>query len=116
MTTYLSEEVQAGLAAARKAALRKSSRLRVLAGDEMYRVTSMGDGGFSVLTEDAPKLRGLVDLYDGSRHISQCLIVASEEEGEQMHYDFKRSTAPSDSAPLDFYRAPDAPVALLGSK
>ncbi len=68
----------------------------------------------SVEEENAPQLRGLVDLYDGSRHLSQCLIVASEAEGGEMRYEFKRSTAASDSAPIDFYRAPDAPVGLLG--
>jgi len=64
--------------------------------------------------QDAPQLRGLVDLYDGSRHLYQCLIVASEEEGGEMRYEFKRNTRAVDSAPLDFERDANKPVALIG--
>jgi hypothetical protein len=64
--------------------------------------------------QDAPQLRGLVDLYDGSRHLYQCLIVASEEEGDEMRYEFKRNTPAVDSAPLDFERDANKPVALIG--
>jgi len=114
MSTYLPKEVQDGLDAARLVGLRKSSRLRVRVGDEVYRVLRMWKDGFTVEEEITPKLRGLIDLYDGSIHLYQCLIVAAEAEAGEMRYDFKRSTAAADKAPLDFYRAPDAPVALLG--
>jgi hypothetical protein len=39
--------------------------------------------------------------------------MASEEDGGLMRYEFKRATVVSDSAPLDFVRAKDAPVALI---
>ncbi|WP_204115002.1 hypothetical protein [Shimia biformata] len=113
MTTFLPKEVQAGLDAARKKDLKKKSRLRVEAGGEMFRVLKFRSDGFTLDIQDAPHLRGFVDLYDGARHIYQCLIVASEAEGDLMHYEFKRSTAASDSAPLDFYRDEHTPVALL---
>lgn len=114
MTTYMSKEVREGLDAARLAALKKTSRLRVLADDEFLPVLRLWRGGFSV--EDGPQaaLRGLVDLYDGARHLYQCLIVAAEAEGGEMRYEFKRSTPASDAAPLDYSRDPDAPTALLG--
>jgi hypothetical protein len=114
MSTFRPKEVQAGLDAARIAALRKSSRLRVETGDEMYPVLRMWQGGFTVEAAVAPRLRGLVDLYDGGRHLYQCLIVASEEDAGEIRYEFKRATEAHDRAPLDFYRAPDAPIALLG--
>lgn len=113
MTTFLPKEVQAGLDAARKRDLKKKSRLRVEAGGTSYRVLRFWEKGFSLDAENAPHLRGLVDLYDGSRHIYQCLIVASEEEIGEMRYEFKRNTAAADRAPLDFYRGENAPVALL---
>ena len=56
----------------------------------------------------------LVDLYDGANHLYQCLIIAADAEGGEMRYDFKRSTEAHDRAPLYFYLAPDAPIALLG--
>ena len=113
MTTFLSKEVREGMEAARIAALRKASRLRVHVGDGVYPVLALWKNGFSVATADAPHLRGLVDLYDGANHLSQCLIVASEAEGEEMRFEFKRLTHAHDAAPLDFYRDPGAPVAYL---
>ncbi len=115
MSEYLPKEVREGLERARKAALRKKSRLRVHAGESVFPVLELHDAGFEVLREDAPHLRGLVDLYDGARHLYQCLIVASEEAGERMKYDFKRATEVRAKAPLDFVRDENAPVALLTS-
>lgn len=113
MTTFLPKDVQAGLDAARKRELKRKSRLRIEAGDDSFRVLKFRDDGFTLDIEDAPHLRGLVDLYDGARHIYQCLIIASEEDGDMMHYEFKRATAAADKAPLDFYRDENAPIALL---
>jgi len=113
MTTYLPKEVREGLEMARKRDLKKKNRLRVAAGDAVFPVIEFRDGGFSLDIDDAPKLRGLVDLYDGARHLYQCLIVASEEDGHVMRYEFKRSTPANDEAPLDFVRDENAPVALL---
>lgn len=113
MSTFMSKEVREGLEAARIANLRKASRLRVQVGDEIYPVLSLWKDGFSVEAAVAPHLRGLVDLYDGANHLYQCLIVASEAESGGMRYEFKRHTQAHDSAPLDFYRDPETPVAYL---
>ena len=113
MSTFLPKEVQDGLDAARKKDLKRKSRLRIEVGDASFRVLKFREDGFTLDIEDAPHLRGLVDLFDGSRHLYQCLIVASEEDGDVMHYEFKRATAAADQAPLDFYRDENAPIALL---
>lgn len=113
MSTFLPKEVQEGLDQARMRDLKKKSRLRVHVDDEVFPVLRFWDTGFSLDAENAPHLRGLVDLYDGSRHLYQCLIVASDEENGQMIYDFKRNTAAVDKAPLDFARDENAPIALL---
>jgi len=115
MTTYVPKEVQAGLEAARLAGLKKTSRVRVMIGDESYPVLHLWKTGFAVEAESIPALRGLVDLFESGRHLYQCLIVASEQEGGEMRYEFKRNTLAADKAPLDFYRDPEAPIALLGS-
>ena len=114
MSEYLPKEVVAGLERARKQAAVRRSRLRVKVGDQMFTILRAWDKGFALDAEDAPHLRGLVDLYDGARHLSQCLIVASEEEGGQMVYEYKWSTAAVDRAPLDYDRDENAPVALIG--
>ena len=99
--------------AARQAAMRKSSRLRVDVDGQMFPVLKLEKTGFAVALEDAPNLRGLVDLYDGAKHLFQCLIVFSEEDGTEMRYEFKRATPVAKGAALDFERRAEAPVALI---
>lgn len=113
MESVLSKEIQAGLDAARMEGLRKASRLRLDVHGQIYPVLRMRKNGFSVAAEDAPHLRGLVDLYDGARHLFQCLIVASEEDSGEMHYEFKRATAVATRAALDFEKGQNAPIALI---
>lgn len=112
MSDYLPKEVREGLELARKQTLRKQSRMRVRAGDETFTILRYWDGGFSLDAEDAPKLRGLVDVYDGARHVSQCLIIASEEDAGERRFEFKRATQAADNAPLD-YEEIAGPVAFL---
>jgi hypothetical protein len=113
MSDFLPKEVLEGLERARKADLRKKSRLRVHVGDEIYPVLRFWESGFALDAEGAPHLRGLVDIYDGSRHLYQALIVTSLEEAGELHFEFKRNTAAADRAPLDYHRPDDAPIALL---
>lgn len=113
MESVLSKEIQAGLDAARLQSLRKASRLRVSVGSEKFAVLRLDDTGFTVAAEDAPNLRGRVDLYDGSAHQFQCLIVASEEDAGEMRYEFKRATPIATAAALDFEQSDDAPFGLI---
>jgi len=113
METVFSKEIQAGLDAARLAGLRKASRLRINVDGQVHPVLRMWKTGFAVAAEDAPHLRGLVDLYDGANHLFQCLIVAGEEEAGEMQYEFKRATAVAQSAALDFEKLANAPAGLI---
>lgn len=113
MSEYLPKEVRAGLELARKADRKKRSRLRVRVGDQTFTILRHWDEGFALDKEDAPNLRGLVDVYDGARHLSQCLIVASSEDDDEMVYEFKWTTAATDRAPVDYSRDETAPVALI---
>ena len=114
MTDYLSPEIEAALKAARKAAMKKSSRLRVQMGETQYPILKLWDKGFALDVSGAPKLRGLVDIYDGTKHLMNGLIIATEAEGDMMHYEFKRATQAQDKPPLDYERDENAPVALIG--
>jgi hypothetical protein len=114
MDSHLSDEVLAGLRRARRLAMGKHNRLRVRAGDELFPVLAIRDDGFDLDAGVAPPLRGLVDLFDGGRHLAQCLIIRSEPEGDLIRYDFKRRTDVTDRPASDFARPDDAPVALLG--
>jgi hypothetical protein len=114
MLEFLPKEVREGLEAARKRDLKRKSRLRVEVGDAVYPVLRFWDNGFALDADFSPgKLRGLVDVYDGSRHVFQCLIMASSIENGELVCDFKRATAVTGRAPLDFWRRDDAPVGYL---
>lgn len=112
MSEFLPKEVREGLEQARKQTLRKKSRMKVRVGDQNFTILRYWDDGFALDADDTPHLRGLVDLYDGGRHLSQCLIIASEEEAGEMVFEFKRSTVAADEAPLDYERT-NVPVGLL---
>jgi hypothetical protein len=113
MSDYLPKEVREGLELARKQTLRKKSRMKVRAGENTFTILRYWEDGFALDSEDAPKLRGLVDLFDGSRHVSQCLIIASAEDSGERVYEFKRATVASDHVPVDYEKDVDAPVGLL---
>lgn len=115
MLEHLPAEIREGLALARKREQRRRSRLCLHVGDAVYPVLRMWQGGLALDADSAPTLRGLVDLYDGSRHLSRCLIVASVEDGGEVICDFKSATAAVDRAPVDFARSQDAPAGLLPS-
>ncbi|WP_010140795.1 hypothetical protein [Oceanicola sp. S124] len=114
MTTFLPKDLEEGLQQARKYRARKASRLRVEADGQSFPVLNRWENGFSVDADVVPRLRGHVELFEGSRFLATCLIIASEELGGEMRYEFKRATPARDSAPLDFQKDADAPVALLG--
>jgi len=113
MIEFLPKDVLDGLREAHLRNLVRKSRIKVRVGDEVYPVLRIWKDGFALALEDAPKLRGLVELYEGARQMSQCLIVASSEDGELMNYEFKRNTATAESPALDFVQDDMRPVALL---
>ncbi|MDH5453076.1 MAG: hypothetical protein OEY05_11930 [Paracoccaceae bacterium] len=113
MSEYLPKEVLAGLDEARKRDLRRRSRLRVMVGEEVYPILRYWETGFSLDAEQVLHMRGLVDIYDGSRHLYQCLVVASEIETGELVCTMKRSTMALDKAPLDYVRDDNAPVGYL---
>lgn len=113
MSAYMSKEVREGLQEARKAQLAKKTRLRVRIGEDVYPILRFSEKSFAIDAENAPHMRGLVDIYDGARHLYQALIMATSFDGFAMVYEFKRNTVASDQAPLDFERDEAAPIALI---
>ncbi|GFE50446.1 hypothetical protein So717_21990 [Roseobacter cerasinus] len=112
MEAVFSKEIQAGLDQARIDALKKSSRLRVQVDGKIHPVLRMWKTGFA-LESAAPALRGFVDLYDGSIHLFQCLIITSDDDEGERRYEFKRATAVSEKPAVDFEVADHAPVGLI---
>lgn len=89
--------------------------LRVQYRDANWPVLRRWRDGFALDAAQVTHLRGLVDLYEGGRHIASALIVASEIEGGELICTLKRETRVSDRAPLDFVRSDTAPIGYLPS-
>lgn len=113
MSSYLPKELREQLAAAQLKTRRKRATRAVHIGDQAFSILEMSEDGFSVVAEDTPRLRGLVDIYEGPNHLYQALIIASSDEGDLMRYDFKRNTAATTNAPLDFEVPESRPIGLL---
>ena len=113
MLEFLPQDVREGLDLARKREAKRRSRLRVQVGEAVFPILRFWHDGFALDADLAPQLRGLVDVYDGGKHIFQCLIVASTVENGEIVCEFKRSTAVVDKAPLDFWKDENAPVGFL---
>ncbi|ABG30977.1 hypothetical protein CEP88_16625 [Roseobacter denitrificans] len=112
MEAVFSKEIQSGLDQARVASMKKSSRLRVCADGKKQTVLRMWKTGFA-MEADAPDMRGMVDLYDGSIHLFRCLVVTTAEESGERHYEFKRATAVRGTPALDFETPEHAPAGLI---
>jgi hypothetical protein len=113
MTGFLPKDVQEELAQARRQSRRRKATRVVHVGDEAFPILDYSDTGFAVDAEDAPHLRGLIDIYEGATHLTQALIIASAQDGDLMRYEYKRNTRASGSAPIDFERDTPEPVRLL---
>jgi len=113
MSGFLPKEVQQGLDEARMRDLKRRARQQVHAGNQVYPILRSWPGGFALDAAEVTQLRGLVDIYEGQRHLAQSLIVASAVEDGQLICTTKLSTAALDRPPLDYVRDETAPVGYL---
>ena len=113
MLEFLPKEVRDGLETARKRDQKRRSRLRVQVGEAVFPVIKLTEDEMLLDASLTPHLRGLVDVFDGARHIAQCLIIASTTENGVLVCGFKRSTNVTAAPALDYWRDENAPVALL---
>ena len=114
MSDLLPEAVRAGLEKARKDAERKQARrIKLRVGDQTITVRRHWDDGFAIDREDAPALRGYVDLFDGPKHVCRALIVTSADEGDERVFEFKRATPIADGPAVDFEQDETPPIALI---
>ena len=104
MLEFLPKEVRDGLEAARRRDRSQRSRLRVQLGEAVFPVRRHWGGGFALDAARLSQLRGWVDLYDGSRHLCQCLIVASVVEDGELICEVKSMTLAADGPAPDFWR------------
>ncbi|MEJ6396938.1 hypothetical protein [Yoonia sp. 208BN28-4] len=113
MNDFLPEAVRKGLEGARKASLKLNTKLCVHDGNDVYRIVRMWDDGFALDSGVADKLRGRVEIYDGVRHLYQCLVIGSEAQGAEQVFEFKWLHPVSDRAPVDFVQDTFQPAGLI---
>lgn len=113
MLEYLPEDVRRGLDEARRRRVRRGNRLNLQVDGQVLPLNRLWEDGFALDAGRTPGLRGLVDVYDGAQHLSQCLIVASAVEGDEMIYEFKRITTVTRAPVRDYVDDRLAPVGLL---
>lgn len=113
MSTFIPEKVQAGLDAARQARGVPVTGLHVETGAGQFPILRLWADGFSVAREDAPCLRGFVDVYEGSAHLFHGLVVTSVVDGDEACFDFKRMTVVTGQPPRDFAEPELASVARI---
>ena len=92
--SYLSREVLEGMRAAARADRVRRGRIRVRSGGTVHKVLRLWRTGFAIAPSATPPLRGLVDLYDGARHL-------------------KRNTAAVERSALDFARDGEVAAGLI---
>ncbi|MCJ8138468.1 hypothetical protein [Falsirhodobacter halotolerans] len=107
MLEFLTEELREGLRSARRTRQR-GSRLHIQLGDTVFPLRRMWGTGLSVDAARLEHLRGLVDIYDGPRHVGHCLIVASTVEGDELICEFKSFQPVYEVPPVDYERADSA--------
>ena len=113
MTGYLPKDLQDQVTRALRQSRRRKATRVVHVGDDVFPILDFSDLGFAVDAQDAPHLRGLVDISEGSRHLTRALIVASAEDGDLMRYEFKRNTPAIGTAPTDYESDLVAPERML---
>ncbi|HET9069803.1 MAG TPA: hypothetical protein VFN28_14250 [Amaricoccus sp.] len=91
------EEIPIGFAAGRH-----GRELVLECGARRFPVVAMGSDGCLIDGHDGFVPRGFADIFDGERHVAQCLIVLVAPEGPYLRCTFKRRTEARPGPPRDF--------------
>jgi hypothetical protein len=72
------------------------------AGTRRFPILDLSADSCLIEASDSACLRGYADIYDGGRHMAQCLIVLAAPEGDLLRCSFKRRTAFRLDPPTDY--------------
>ena len=116
MLEHLPEEVRSALAAARRhetrpGRRREAAHLTLHVGGRVLPLLRIWDGGLALPADAGSRLRGRVDVHDGTRHLFHCLIVASGEDSGEVICAFKHATAAGTAPPRDYAEGADPETA-----
>lgn len=92
MDIFLPDGFQPDRARRRMSSPTRALRLRVEAGGVQYAVLRKWPTGFAVSAADADAVKGVVDLFDGRKHLRQCLISGRKDAGAEVFFTVKSAT------------------------
>lgn len=81
---------------------RRARQLVMESGSRRFAIVALGADSCLIEASGDWMPRGFVDIFDGERHLAQCLIVLAAPEGPHLRCSFKRRTVPRLDPPRDF--------------
>ena len=72
------------------------------AGTRRFAILDLAADSVLIEAPDSACLRGYADIWDGPRHLAQCLIVVASPEGGLLRCAFKRRTPFRQEPPRDY--------------
>lgn len=90
MDTFLPKGFEPGLARPQMSRQVRAPQLCVAAGEVYYPVLRRWATGFALQAGAAPELTGVVDIYDGAEHLSQCVITRKDEANGEIVFSVKQ--------------------------
>lgn len=102
MDIFLPKGFEPSKARAPKSRPVRVCRLGVEVDGIRYPVLRRWDAGFAVAAGDVPVLGGVVDLFDGSEHLHQCLISGHETVNDERIFRVKRAVGVDYAAAVQF--------------
>ncbi len=76
--------------------------LVLAAGTRRIPILELGRDSCLIEAPDSATLRGYADIFDGERHVAECLIVLAAPEGDLLRCSFKRRTPFRLDPPTDY--------------
>ncbi len=85
---------------------RRGDQLFMESGSRRFPVVAMGPDSCLIDAPEGWTPRGFVDIFEGDRHVEQCLILLAAPEGPFLRCSFKQRTASRTEPPRDFAGQP----------
>lgn len=76
--------------------------LTLESGSRRFPILALGRESCLIEVEDDVALRGIADIFDGERHVEQCLILLAAPEGQHLRCFFKLRTPWRPAPPADY--------------
>ena len=91
----------------------ETTGLRVVSGHVSWPIRRIWSDGFSLAI--GQQIRGLVDVFDGERHVFSCLACENGTDGDEQLFVIQQRNKGHAHAPRDFASEADVPAGALAA-